>query len=259
VTPTVEVTPTSSQLTAVLAFGANLREGPGTQYDALDSLNAGDVVTILGRDQAGRWLFVRTSSGQEGWIAIQQFEGPIDLPRIPLAEGIPTPDATQAAGATGTPRTTGTPGTPQATATTDSTDDLNFVLNPGATAICRTFTIVTTGAFHVDSTTADIRPYNATDPSSVPDQDAFKLDRSAVPTFLDVKVDGNLKPAQCNDSDKSCKAVTFKLCVSAGSDSPTGGSEYIKDVIISIGVQSYNNFYEEAQAVLKTTFKVEAK
>src|SRR5689334_14003212 len=45
ITPTVAATPTSTQLQAVLAFGANLREGPGTQYDSLDELNAGDVVT----------------------------------------------------------------------------------------------------------------------------------------------------------------------------------------------------------------------
>jgi hypothetical protein len=258
VTPTVAATPTSSQLQGVLAFGANLREGPGTQYDSLDTVDAGDVVTILGRDQDGRWLFVRTSSGQEGWIAVQQFEGPVDLPRIPLAEGIPTPNATQAAAASSTPRITGTPGTPQATATGGTTDPNYFTLNPGATPICRTFTVATAGDYHVTSTTGDIKPFNTTDPASVSEQDAYQFDRSTVPTFIDVKVDGNAKPAQCDDASKTCKQVTFKICAGAGGDAPTGGTEYVRDVIVKLGTQSFDQFFQETTATLKLTFKVVA-
>ncbi len=49
----------------------NMRSGPGTNYDIVERLQAGTLVTLLeGPMQSGNytWWRVRTTSGQEGWV-----------------------------------------------------------------------------------------------------------------------------------------------------------------------------------------------
>lgn len=260
-TATSPATPTSSEMQGVLAFGANLRTGPGTGYKSLGELSAGDVLAILGRDENGFWLNVRTDLGTIGWVAVRQFQGPIDIPHIPLASNIPTPNATEAILLTKTPGTpvvgptkTGTPAT--ATPTGSGSSTLTFTLNPGKPAVCQTITASTAGVFHVDTTTQDIKSFDAANPGSVVNQRAFKQDRSQVPTFVGVEVDGPMKPAQCSDSDKSCHAVTMKLCLAAGADAPTGGSDYSVNIIYGIGTQSYDQFFEETKATVPVVIRV---
>ncbi|MGF1504111.1 MAG: SH3 domain-containing protein, partial [Anaerolineae bacterium] len=80
-----------------LAFGSNLRAGPGTTYETITFLEAGEVLSVQGRDVNGGWIFGETSTGQSGWVRITQIEGRLDFGLIPLAETIPTPEATTTA------------------------------------------------------------------------------------------------------------------------------------------------------------------
>lgn len=232
---------------ATLAFGSNLREGPGVVFDAITSLDAGDTLTILGRDTSGLWVYIRTSTGQEGWLAVRQLQGPVDIPRIPLAAVIPTPSVTL----------TPTSATTSATATTaPASGDISMTVKAGANPVCQTVTWTFANRYAVDSTTAEILPFDSTSPQNVAGRDAFKMMRDAVPDFIDVKIEGNLTPGDCRESDGTCQSATFKLCAGSPASAPTGGSEYRQNIILQIGNQSYNNFYLDVQASIPTLFIV---
>lgn len=48
---------------------ANLRSGPGTEYPRIGQAAGGDELVIIGRNEAGDWLRIRTADGQLGWVA----------------------------------------------------------------------------------------------------------------------------------------------------------------------------------------------
>ena len=62
----------------------NLRAGPGTNYAVVGTVGAGTPFELLGRNQAGNWLFVR-ANGAEAWIAAFLVEQ-VDLSRLPTRE-----------------------------------------------------------------------------------------------------------------------------------------------------------------------------
>jgi len=246
-------TPTPSQLQAVLAFGSNLREGPGTGFDPITSLDAGESLILLGRDLNGSWVFVQTSIGEQGWVAVRQLQGPVDVPRIPLAQGIPTPDQTQAASVTGTPGSTAAAAT-----SAPASSGLSYEVKPGAAAECDPVTVGMSGAFTVDSIGQEVKPFDTLSPEDEVGVLVFKYDRTQVPAFLDIHVQGNGTPGQCSDTDKTCRSLKVTLCVGAAADAPTGGSEYAKSIVFSVGRQSYNQFFQETSGSLATVFKVVA-
>lgn len=45
----------------------NVREGPGTNFDDIEALDAGTQVEILGQNPEGSWFNVRLEDGREGW------------------------------------------------------------------------------------------------------------------------------------------------------------------------------------------------
>ncbi len=49
--------------------GLNLRGGPGTNYAVVGGLPAGAEITLVGRNEAGDWLVVRTEEGEEAWLS----------------------------------------------------------------------------------------------------------------------------------------------------------------------------------------------
>lgn len=278
-TPTSELTeePTSGatatpagQASGILLYGANLREGPGTDYRAIVLLNSGDALTIRGRDFDGRWLCVTTATGTQGWVAVQQFQGPLDVARIPLCTEVPTPNATQLARGTNTPRpvtgtpgtaTTGTPGTSStAAATTNPSAGNYFEVLAGGPEVCNTVTVVMNGQFHVDSKTADILPFDDVTPHDEVRRQAFKYELPGFPTYFKVKPSGNAKPGQCSASENICQSLTLKLCGQATADAPTGGWEYTGfSINIIVGTQSYDVFYEEARGSFGVVFKIPEK
>jgi len=50
------------------ARSANLRAGPGTNYEVVGSATAQEPVEVTGRNEAGDWLEIQTAHG-EAWIA----------------------------------------------------------------------------------------------------------------------------------------------------------------------------------------------
>lgn len=95
---------------------ANLRSGPGTQYQSLGVFSAGTPIALDGRDGSGQWVRGVLQSGQSGWIFTSlvniSLESTFALPEIavdaPLSVGAPSGSAPAAgAPATGGPTATG--------------------------------------------------------------------------------------------------------------------------------------------------------
>jgi hypothetical protein len=72
-TPTVtpSVTPTQCNPTAVATADANIRSGPGKEYDIVGSLLLNSATTVAGRNDANTWWYVLVpgSTTNYGWIA----------------------------------------------------------------------------------------------------------------------------------------------------------------------------------------------
>jgi uncharacterized protein YraI len=83
---------------AIILQQINVRSGPGTDFNSLGTLNAQDVVGLIGKDANGDWLQIDFDSGPEGkgWVnaAFVQVQGVENLPIITetgLVVGIGTP------------------------------------------------------------------------------------------------------------------------------------------------------------------------
>lgn len=82
-------TPTSAStdgLTAVVNKSCNLREGPGTDYPVVGGAKSDDVVELLGRNEAGDWLYVKADVGRV-WIAAFLLEHG-DIGDLPVKESM---------------------------------------------------------------------------------------------------------------------------------------------------------------------------
>jgi beta-lactamase superfamily II metal-dependent hydrolase len=64
-TPTVEPTPPTA---TAISRNAIMRAGPGTDFDVVEQLDAGTLVTPLGRNELGNWIFAESPGGSHGWI-----------------------------------------------------------------------------------------------------------------------------------------------------------------------------------------------
>ncbi|MCC6301142.1 MAG: SH3 domain-containing protein [Anaerolineales bacterium] len=71
---------------AIVGQQINVRSGPGTNFNALGTLNAKDVAVLTGKDSAGVWLQIEFAAGPEGkgWInsAFVQATGVETLPIV---------------------------------------------------------------------------------------------------------------------------------------------------------------------------------
>ena len=73
-TPVAEegVTFSTDVVTATTTVNLNVRRGPGTEYEILDTLPQGSVVGFTGfMDSAGDWVQVDAAAGPIGWVAGQ--------------------------------------------------------------------------------------------------------------------------------------------------------------------------------------------
>ena len=126
--PTViVVTPTPTADAFVATANMNMRYGPGTVYaPPIAVLQEGTPLVVLGKNGnfTGRslWLYVRTPTGQEGWVAAWLLTVNIDVNPLPILAAPPTP----------TPVPTDTPSAPTISLTADAT-----VLLPGQCTIIR--------------------------------------------------------------------------------------------------------------------------
>ncbi|MCL4870966.1 MAG: SH3 domain-containing protein [Anaerolineae bacterium] len=60
--------PSSGTATATVTTAANIRSGPGTGYHIVGGAQAGQVLTLLGRNHTSQWVQVRLANGTTGWI-----------------------------------------------------------------------------------------------------------------------------------------------------------------------------------------------
>jgi uncharacterized protein YgiM (DUF1202 family) len=71
-TPTVAPSPTPAEQTGtVIATVLNVRAGAGTNQAIVARAKEGEQVTVIGKNDAGTWLRVRTAGGQEGWVSAE--------------------------------------------------------------------------------------------------------------------------------------------------------------------------------------------
>jgi tRNA A-37 threonylcarbamoyl transferase component Bud32 len=70
---------------------ANIRNGPGTVYNIIQSLPRGTVLQAVGRNAAGDWLVVKLNNGKDGWISTRVMQYNFDASLLPVVQAPPTP------------------------------------------------------------------------------------------------------------------------------------------------------------------------
>ncbi|MCC6607151.1 MAG: protein kinase [Anaerolineae bacterium] len=98
-TPTPTNTPGAE--TATAHSSATIYGGPGTNYAQITFINAGTVVTVLGRFSNNSWLFVRTLNEIEGWVAASLMNYPGNISQLPIVNEIITVTPTSGGGGGG--------------------------------------------------------------------------------------------------------------------------------------------------------------
>ncbi|NDJ53339.1 MAG: SH3 domain-containing protein [Chloroflexi bacterium] len=273
-TPTTAATATPDATQVTTAFGSNLRDGPGTDFDILTRVEGNTPLTVLGRNESGLWLEVQTLGGTIGWIAVRQLQGPIDVALIPLSDLVPTPQftrtptstpgpgtptATAQATVTGTPPTatpaTGTPGTAVPTQVVDDERGLAYILNPGEDTVCRNIVAGTEVRFPVSSSAEEFVPFDSANAAEIVEERAYQFLRNNVPDFIQVFVQGTVGVGSC-DAENTCDELTLTLCALASPGAPTGGSEYVRTVTLQVGTQSYDSFFVDAAADIDLVLSV---
>ena len=73
-TQTSQPTQTPRLLVSVISSSVNVREGPGTTFNILDTLSEGDTAVVIGRTQDGSWYNIRLNNGTRAWIAASVVE-----------------------------------------------------------------------------------------------------------------------------------------------------------------------------------------
>lgn len=117
--------PSTGPTATVTAGYLNIRRGDGTSYGIITSMSYGQTVTVLGRNSSSTWAYIRTSTGQEGWVNGFYLLFPAGLNTLPVVSGGSTTPGT-------TPAPTPVPGTGTTVATaTVNTDALYVRSGPG--------------------------------------------------------------------------------------------------------------------------------
>lgn len=90
-TPSPTMTPTIVGIVSSVQL-VNVREGPGVSFAAIDAVEPGTGLVIIGQDASGEWLNIRFEDGREGWISSRLMYIP-DTP-TPFPSLTPSPDLT---------------------------------------------------------------------------------------------------------------------------------------------------------------------
>ncbi|MEZ4639524.1 MAG: SH3 domain-containing protein [Caldilineaceae bacterium] len=130
VTTTTQVTPapTVEPKRAIVASIANVRSGPGLDFDVVGSLEPPAIISVVGQDATGEWFLIDDGT----WIFGALLTEPPDVPVVEPAT--PTPEATTETAATPEPTAVATSAAPigatqTVTATTNA--DANLRTGPG--------------------------------------------------------------------------------------------------------------------------------
>lgn len=247
--------------TASVTYASNMRSGPGLVYEVLTRLGAGEQFTIIARDFDGYWVQIELVTGEQGWVAVRQLTGYPNVSAVPAFAGdLPDPDPTLVAELTGTPGTpdpdeedAGTPD-PDITPTAVVADTL-WSMVAGEPGVCKTITYATNQPYQVSSPSVTFVPFETDRPDEVASAAAFIIERAGVPGFVNVYIDGGIKPAGCN-AENICTLASMTLCASAPSSATTGAYIYDAPLRIRIGKQAYSNFYDEAYIPVPTEWQV---
>ena len=91
-TPTPNSTPTEIFVSTGVSNGTiNMRTGPDTLYPVLTQIAKGTELTLVGRNNDGTWLIIRTPDNQEGWVLTTLIETSIDISSLPITKAPPPP------------------------------------------------------------------------------------------------------------------------------------------------------------------------
>jgi len=240
----------SGGLEAFLAFGSNLRTGPGAEFEVIDQLDAGEPLVIEGRDRDGFWLFVTTSIGQEGWVALRQFEGPIDVARIAEVEDVPELDEDAVADEESEDGEADAEGEETETPTPELTEGaltIEIKLNSSA-IVCEEGTIGVPGRYAAENFDDPIPGFDFDNAASIVEQKSFRFFRPEVAQWIALTVENSeIQPRQCREEDGSCGAFDISLCAGIGLPSEAVAGAFPSTVTIQFGTQSYNQFFVDAE------------
>jgi len=94
--PSKTSTPNSTPTEAFVSTGVskgniNMRAGPDTVYPVLTQIATGTELTLVGRNNDGTWLIIRTPDNQEGWVLTTLIETSIDISSLPITKAPPPP------------------------------------------------------------------------------------------------------------------------------------------------------------------------
>ncbi len=102
-TPSPTVPPAPSAPSFTLDKNANCREGPGTAYEADETLMQGETVPIQGRNADNSWLLVtKPGASRNCWVSVVtgQIHGDINTVQYASAPPPPEPEAGESSGDT---------------------------------------------------------------------------------------------------------------------------------------------------------------
>jgi hypothetical protein len=145
---------------------ANIRKGPGTDFEINTTVQDNTPLTVFGRTPDGEWLQVRAPDRSGGWIAaslvtlavaVSQVEVAQDIPAAPVAAGV---DSTRS-GAVPAPIAPPAPGT---------TDGAVRIVQLSPTGDDEYVMIQNTGAEAVDLSGWSIQSYGGNSCQPVPEQ-----------------------------------------------------------------------------------------
>ncbi|MGE5501795.1 MAG: CARDB domain-containing protein, partial [Ignavibacteriales bacterium] len=166
-----------------------MREGPGDQFDAAGTLQAGREVTIIGKTRNDEWLLLDIDGGR--WVPSTAIEPLDSIELVPIKEPTPTPQ----------PSPTNTPEpSPTASPTPDSGPDfvpMNAILIDGGRALRVTVANQSTENF------SGVMVVSATGVGAAPPSKAFDV---TLPANSSTTVDFDLDPPLTTQ-----KPVTIKV------------------------------------------------
>jgi len=95
-TPGVTATPTENASVLTIISGANVRGGPGVEYEKIGGIKAGDTIPVIGINAGGGWYAVDFGSAPAGhaWVSAQVATFPGDDNDLPIIAAPPKPAAT---------------------------------------------------------------------------------------------------------------------------------------------------------------------
>jgi hypothetical protein len=79
----------ATSVTGTVNEAANLRAGPGTNYNKIGGLQKGVSVSVIGRNEAGDWFVVQTQNIPQAWIAAFLVNGVSDVRSLPVVRAPP--------------------------------------------------------------------------------------------------------------------------------------------------------------------------